>query len=185
MAACPICGVALARPVKQCTVCGVDLASAGALAGDILAAPAAKPVAPAKPPAPAKIDYKKLVIRALLSGWVCAAVLGVVAGVLMHLIIGDTGDHTALKSGLNFGGMLGFLMGSIWGVTSTLELELGMAALVGCVLGAIDTTVHYFGESYLIAPPDVAAYLYTIMGAVAGALAGAFSVVLRNYRDNA
>lgn len=185
MGACPICGVALARPAKQCAVCGADLASAGALAGDILAAPAARPVAPARPPAPAKIDYRKLVITSLLWGWACAAVLGVLAGILMHVIIGDTGDHTALKSGLNFGGMLGFLVGSIWGVVSTLELELGVAALVGCVLGAVDTTLHYFGESYLIAPPDVAAYLYTIMGAVAGALAGAFSVALQNYRDNA
>ncbi|MCC6153545.1 MAG: hypothetical protein IT367_07280 [Candidatus Hydrogenedentes bacterium] len=184
MAACPICGVALAGQAKHCAVCGADLASAGALADDFLAAPP-KPSAPATPPAPAKIDYKKVVIAALLWGWVCAAALGVIAGVLMHFIIGDQGDHTALKSGLNFGGMLGFLVGSIWGVTSTLELELGIAALVGCVLGAIDTTLHYFGESYLIAPPDVAAYLYTIMGAVAGALAGAFSVVLRNYRDNA
>lgn len=185
MDACPICGVALAGSAKQCAVCGADLASAGALAGDILATPSARPIAPSKPPTPAKIDYRKVVITALLSGWVCAVVLGAVAGVLMHLIIGDQGDHTALKSGLNFGGMLGFLAGSIWGVTSTLELELGMAALAGCVLGAIDTTFHYFGESYLIAPPDVAAYLYTIMGAIAGALAGAFSVVLRNYRDDA
>lgn len=184
MAACPICGVTLAGQAKQCAVCGADLANAGALAGDFLAT-RPKPAIPAKPPAPAKIDYKKVVIAALLWGWACAAVLGVVAGVLMHFIIGDQGDHTALKSGLNFGGMLGFLVGSIWGVTSTLELELAMAALVGCVLGAFDTTIHYFGESYLIAPPDVAAYLYTIMGAVAGALAGAFGVVLRNYRDNA
>ncbi|MCC6795563.1 MAG: hypothetical protein IT366_10625 [Candidatus Hydrogenedentes bacterium] len=185
MGACPICGVALMGQAKQCAVCGADLASAGALAGDILAAPVRQSVAPAKPPAPSKIDYKRLVIRALLSGWACAAVLGVVAGVLMHLIIGDQGDHTALKSGLNFGGMLGFLVGSIWAVTSTLELGLGMAALVGCVLGAVDTTLHYFGESYLIAPPDVATYVYTFMGAIAGSLAGAFSVVLRNYRENA
>jgi hypothetical protein len=153
---------------------------------DILGTPPPpRSTAQPKPAEKAGIPYVAVATSALLWGWGCAAILALVVGALLHAIIGGTGNHSAFKTGLNFGGMLGFLLGSIWGITSALELELAKAALVGAAIGAADTTIHYFGESILIAAPDIRVYLYSMIGCGAGAAAGVFSVVLRNFRENA
>lgn len=186
MATCPVCGLELAGAVQRCPACNAAPSSAGALMNDILGTPPPpRSTAQPKPAEKAGIPYVAVATSALLWGWGCAAILALVVGALLHAIIGGTGNHSAFKTGLNFGGMLGFLLGSIWGITSALELELAKAALVGAAIGAADTTIHYFGESILIAAPDIRVYLYSMIGCGAGAAAGVFSVVLRNFRENA
>lgn len=153
---------------------------------DILGAPAPpRATAQPKPAEKTPVPWPKVVIAALLWGWGGAALLGLILGGLMHVVIQETGGVTGLTAGANFGAMLGFLLGSVYGVVSTLGLEIGKASLMGMAIGAADTTIHYYGESMFIAPPDYAAYLYTLMGCGAGATAGALSVIFRNYRENA
>lgn len=186
MAACPICGMALAGAPQRCPACNSDLASASALMDDILGAPAAPPPSPqAKPIEKPRVNYGRVVMAAFLWGWAGGLVLGLGLGIVLHLLFGMQGNFAAFMGGVNFGGMTGFLLGSIWGVVSTLELDLGKAALAGAVLGAADATVHCLGESLLIAPPDFPPYMYSIVGCAAGAVAGAASAILREYRENA
>ncbi|NUM53595.1 MAG: hypothetical protein HUU46_08130 [Candidatus Hydrogenedentes bacterium] len=184
MAACPVCGVALPGNARQCPTCNADLANASALMNDILGAPPPPRAAPQQKPVEKKpIPYGKVIVTALLWGWACAAALGLALGAVMQFFVGGGPGSASFIAGLNSGGMLGFLIGSVYGAVTVLNLEMGKAAIVGLFIGAADTTIHYFGESILLAEPDFAAYLYTLMGCGAGAAAGALSVVLRNYRE--
>lgn len=184
MAACPICGTESPANVPRCPACNADLASAGALMGDILgAAPPPRAAAPAKPAAKKPIRYAAAAKAAFLWGGGGAIVLGIVLALLLHFVIGELGGSAAFATGMAAGGIIGLVFGSIWGVTSVLETELGISALIGMVVGAVEVTLHYYMEWMVIAQPDYAAYLYTLMGCGAGAAAGAFSVVLRSYRE--
>lgn len=185
MPACPICGSALTGTGANCLVCGADLSQARALMGDILAAPVAS-AARQKPPLapPTRPSWIAAALAALLWGWAGAAILAAVMGSVMHFALGsDGGGYTALLSGINFGALLGFVIGSIWGVVSLFGFELGKASLTGAVMGGAETLFHYFAEWLLVAQPDVRAYLFGMMGCMAGAVAGACSVLLREYRN--
>ena len=184
MSACPICGTESPGNVARCPACNADLATAGALMDDILgspppprAAPSARPAAKARPP------YAAAAKTALLFGGGAAIGLGIVLAALAHVVAGDTANYTAFKTGLGAGGIIGLVSGSVWGATSVLETELGMSALIGMVMGAVEVTMHYYMEWMVLAQPDYAVYLYTLMGCGAGAAMGAFSVVLRSYRE--
>ena len=152
---------------------------------DILGAPpSARPSNNPAQVSRAPIPYARVIRTTLIWGWGAAAVLGLVFGGLLHALLDDAGSYVSLKSGLNFGAMVGFLIGSVWAVSSVLELEIAMAPVVGALLGAADTTIHYFGESILMTPPDYAFQWYSLIGAGAGAVAGAFSAIWRDYREN-
>lgn len=185
MPACSICGSAVTETGVNCPVCGADLSQARALMGDILAVPAASAVLQKPPLArPPRPRWTAAALRGLLWGWAGAAILAMVMGAIMHFgfSAGD-GSYTALISGMNFGALLGFVIGSIWGVVSLFEFELGRASLTGAVLGGVETLFHYFAEWLLIAQPDVRAYLFGMMGSMAGAVVGACAVILREYRN--
>lgn len=180
---CPICGTTLPAQIQRCGTCQADLAYAASL-DYALQAPVST-AAPAVPrPQPLSKDrYWRAAKKALIWGLIDGAIMAVVLGTLMHLLFSDSSSYSPLISGLDFGSLVGFMIGSIWGLTSALELDMGKAAIAGAVLGAAETLHHHFTEWILFAEPDMPAYLIGLMGCGAGAVAGICSVFLREFRE--
>ncbi|HRK36265.1 MAG TPA: hypothetical protein PLJ47_16835 [Candidatus Hydrogenedentes bacterium] len=187
MAGCPICGFDLRAGAAQCPACQADLAQAAALSADFLG-PA--PVRAASPPAaPAKrLRSRQEYGKASLSGLIWGAILAVPMGLLglgtLWAVFQNEITNAILFSGFEFGALVGFMIGSIWGFSNTLELSPGVAALYGLVIGGSLMLINHFAEWLFIAEPDHAAYQYALMGCAAGAVAGWACMMLREFRQN-
>lgn len=185
MAACPICGLELPGNPARCPACNADLADASALMSDILGAtPAPRPAAHAKPAVKVPIPYAAVALSALAWGVGAAALFGIIAAVPLHALLSERGTYTGFITGLGAGGVIGMVLGTVWGATSVLKTELGMSALIGLVLGAVEVTIHYYIEWAVLARGDLPVYMYTLMGCGAGAAVGACCAVFRSYREN-
>ena len=185
MRSCPICGLEIAVQVAHCPACNADLALSEALTADLLGPAPSKPKLVAPPPAePLGLRLRKAAISSFLWGLASAAVFAVIVGVAMQLAVSEPGEYNGLESGLDFGSLVGFMLGSIWGAVKSLDLNIVSAAGVGALLGVFECLHHHFTEWLLIAPPDIATYLIAVMGLGAGAITGACCSLLREFQVN-
>jgi hypothetical protein len=94
-------------------------------------------------------------------------------------------DATTIRGATDFGVLMGFLLGSVWGAMASLRPESLQAGLIGGGIGLVETLVHHFGEWLLVAEPDTPAYLFGIMGFAAGAVTAVAAAWYLGYRDEA
>jgi len=153
------------------------------LSADLVGGPAARQQ-PASITAPKpKPNYRQAALSGLKWGLIVAIPLGLLGGVCMWIMFWDNVGTSGAVSGFEFGALVGFMIGSIWGVTSTLELAPGIAAIYGTGIGGAEMLVNYGIEAAAVSVPDHGAHMYALMGCGAGAVAGWASMMLKEYHD--
>ena len=185
MRLCPVCGQGVAVSAPNCPTCNTDFSLVSSLNEDIMGSRAAPE--PAKQPLKSGETrgqrIKRAAIMSFLWGLGGAAVFAVIGGICMHLLFEDEGKYNQLVGGMDFGSLVGFMLGSIWGAVKALNPGLAMGAVIGAVLGISESLHHHFTEWILIAPPDIGTHMIAIMGFGAGAITGACCTLLHEFRE--
>ncbi len=193
---CAVCRTKMIIPpgyenmAARCRSCGTALNQGPQLAGAILdTGPVAPLVSHPKPePESKSAIVKKTVLSAFLWGCAGGVAGSVILGLLTMAVFGTAGPHqarTAVFGGAEFGLLLGFLLGSMWGLVTALELSMGRAAAVGAPVGLVLSVAHHLLEASLVAPPDNPVYITGLMGIGAGAFVGLVSAWFKDYWENA
>lgn len=194
---CPICGTKMTIPpgyehvAARCRNCHSVLTPGVGLADGMLGL---SPVGPHPAPPPAvhaaihSADIKAASLSAFLWGSAGAISGAIVVGLLAALFAGGvsgTGARAVILGCAEFGLLLGFLLGSTWGMVKTLDLSYAMGAAVAAPAGLILATIHHLVEVSLVAVSDYPFYMSGIMGMAGGAFVGIVAVWFKEYHANA
>jgi hypothetical protein len=197
---CPVCGTKMMIPpgyekmAARCRACntvlnqGPQLAMAG-IGVMSQAAPIAQPAVQTQ----STTEYIRCQLRSgVLSAFLWGSAGAVAGGVIVALIsiaIVHGSDATQVRAavygGAEFGMLAGFLLGSVWGLVSSLDLSYAVGTGIAATLGLVFSVSHHLVETALIAPPNEPVYMTGIVGIGAGAFIGCVSVWYKDYREDA
>lgn len=190
---CGVCGIAMTVPagcplnLARCSVCQLPLTGCS-LSDELFGGSLGKPASP-----PAKVQPTRrtwIPLRAMLDAAGASVLWGVAGGLAGGLVITLLAyplfdDTETIRGAADFGILMGFLLGSVWGAMASLRPEMPQAGLIGGAIGLVETLAHHFGEWILIAEPDTPAYIFGIMGFAAGGVTAITAVGYLEYRGDA
>lgn len=190
---CGVCGITMTVPagcplnLARCSVCQSPL-TGSSLSDELFGGPLGKPASP-----PAKVQPTRrtwIPLRTMLDAASASVFWGVAGGLTGGLVITVLSyplfeDTETIRGAADFGILMGFLLGSVWGAMASLRPEIPQAGLIGGAIGLVETLAHHFGEWILIAEPDTPAYIFGIMGFAAGGVSAITAVGYLEYRDDA
>jgi hypothetical protein len=135
-----------------------------------------------------RCQLKSGILSAFLWGSAGAVAGGVIVALISVAIVQGS-DATQMRSavfgGAEFGMFAGFLLGSVWGLVSGLDLSYAVGTGIAATLGLVFSVSHHLVETALIAPPNEPVYMTGIVGIGAGAFIGCVSVWYKDYREEA
>lgn len=192
---CPICGTKMTIPpgyehaAARCRNCHSSLTPGMSLTDGMLGlSPVGLHPAPAAPAGIQGADIKAASLSAFLWGS-AGAIAGALTIGLIALVLSagvdNVGKRAVILGCAEFGLLIGFLLGSTWGMVKSLDLSYAMGAAVAAPAGLILATIHHLVEVSLVAASDYPFYMSGVMGLAGGAFVGVVAVWFKEFHANA